>query len=166
MLCYLDNQPVPYINSSLKSTVDVSQAVCLKANLDQCFQGVIPVGKGFVTTESQVNDWIKADSKNQEVLKLFSMGANLAQEVNGKPERWIIDFNDMSLEDASDYKQPFDHVKSTLSQNAIKIVMSVPELTGGDSYAHVQIYGKRSLLYPAISQSQKFQSGQSLFPIL
>jgi hypothetical protein len=113
-ICYLDNQPVAFINSSLKSTVDVSQAVRLKANLNQCFQGVIPVGKGFIVTEKQVNDWIKADPKNQEVLKLFSMGANLAQEVNGKPERWIIDFNDMPVEDASDYKLPFNHVKSTV----------------------------------------------------
>jgi hypothetical protein len=111
MLCYLDNQPVAFINSSLKSTVDVSQAVRLKANLNQCFQGVIPVGKGFVITEEQVNDWIKANPKNQEVLKLFSMGANLAQEVNGKPKRWIIDFSDMPVEDAGDYKLPFESIK-------------------------------------------------------
>jgi hypothetical protein len=111
---FLDDVEVPRISSSLKAITDVSQAVRLKANLNKCFQGVIPVGKGFVITEKQVNDWIKADPKNVEVLKLFSMGANLAQEVNGKPERWIVDFNDMSLEDASDYKQPFDHVKSTV----------------------------------------------------
>jgi hypothetical protein len=39
------------------------------------------------------------------------VGANLAQNPHGKPERWIIDFNDMSLEDASDYLLPFDYVK-------------------------------------------------------
>jgi hypothetical protein len=81
-------------------------------NLNSCFQGVIPVGKSFLVTESQVNEWIKADPKNQEVLKLFSMGANLAQNPQGKPDRWIIDFNDMSLEDASEYEKPFHHVKS------------------------------------------------------
>lgn len=96
----------------MQGETDVSQADRLKANLNYCFQGVIPVGKGFIITEAQVNDWIKADRKNQEVLKLFSMGANLAQEVNGKPDRWIIDFNDMPLEDASDYKLPFAHVKT------------------------------------------------------
>ncbi|MDB9445271.1 type IIL restriction-modification enzyme MmeI, partial [Anabaena sp. CS-542/02] len=45
------------------------------------------------------------------VLKLFSMGANLAQNPHGKPERWIIDFNDMSIEDASEYQLPFEHIK-------------------------------------------------------
>lgn len=114
MICYLDNQVVPYINSSLKAEIDVTQAIRLKANLNQCFQGVIPVGKGFIIEEQQVANWIKADPKNKEVLKLFSMGANLAKNPNGLPERWIIDFNDMSLEDASDYSMPFNHVKTTV----------------------------------------------------
>ncbi len=108
---YLDSQPVLYINSSLKAEIDVSQAVRLKVNLNKCFQGVIPIGKGFIINEQQAIQWIKADSKNQEVLKLFSMGANLAQNPNGLPERWIIDFNDMAIEEASEYKLPFTHVK-------------------------------------------------------
>ncbi|MEH2360963.1 DNA methyltransferase [Nostoc sp.] len=109
---YLDNQVVARINSSLKSTIDVSQAVRLQANFNKCFQGVIPVGVGFIVTEEQVKYWIKADSKNQQVLKLFSMGANLAKNPHGTPERWIIDFNDMSIEEASDYQLPFEHIKA------------------------------------------------------
>ncbi|MDP5339036.1 MAG: N-6 DNA methylase, partial [Nodularia sp. (in: cyanobacteria)] len=111
---FLDNQIVSQINSALKSSIDVSQAVRLKANLNKCFQGVIPVGEGFIVTEQQVSDWIKADSKNKEVLQLFSMGENLAKNPHGKPERWIIDFNDMSIEDASDYKLPFEQIKETV----------------------------------------------------
>jgi hypothetical protein len=88
--------------------------VRLKANLNQCFQGVIPVGKGFIITEQQAEQWIKSDSKNQGVIKLFSMGSNLAKNPLGKPERWIIDFNDMSLEDAIEYKLPFEWVKANV----------------------------------------------------
>lgn len=65
-------------------------------------------------TPQQAEDWIKASSKNQEVLKLFSMGSNLAKNPHGIPERWIIDFNDMSLEDAIEYKLPFEHIKKTV----------------------------------------------------
>ncbi|MGA9381218.1 MAG: DNA methyltransferase [Phormidium sp.] len=108
----IDHKIVPNITSSLKAEVDVSQAVRLKANLNLCFQGVIPVGKGFLVTESQVNKWIQSDPKNCEVLNLFSMGANLAQNINGKPDRWIIDFNDLNLEEASDYELPFNYVKT------------------------------------------------------
>jgi SAM-dependent methyltransferase len=111
---FLDDREVSIINSSLQANVDVSNAKTLKANLNQCFQGVIPVGKGFIVTEKQIKEWIAKDSKNQSVLKLFSMGANLAQNICGKPERWIIDFNDMSLEDASDYVLPFEYVKANV----------------------------------------------------
>lgn len=108
----LDHRVVSRINSSLKAEINVTKAHRLSENLNLCFQGVIPVGKGFIVTEEQVRDWIDADPKNQNVLKLFSMGANLAQNPHGKPDRWIIDFNDMSLEDASDYRLPFQHVKT------------------------------------------------------
>ncbi|WP_071188275.1 DNA methyltransferase [Trichormus sp. NMC-1] len=111
---YLDDQIISQINSALKSSIDVSQAVRLKANINKCFQGVIPVGEGFIVTEKQVIDWIKADSKNQEILKLFSMGANLAKNPHGKPERWIIDFNDISIEGASDYQLPFKYIKKAV----------------------------------------------------
>jgi hypothetical protein len=42
------------------------------------------------------------------------MGANLAQNSCGKPDRWIIDFHDLSLEEASDYILPFEHIKTTV----------------------------------------------------
>lgn len=111
---HLDNQKVSQINSSLRSTTDVSCAVRLSANQNRCFQGVIPVGKGFLVTEQQVKAWLASDKSNQDVLKLFSMGANLAKNPHGLPDRWIIDFNNTSLEDASDYTLPFEHVKSTV----------------------------------------------------
>jgi SAM-dependent methyltransferase len=110
----LDGKQVTLINSSLKSSITVTQAVRLKANLNQCFQGVIPIGMGFIIDEETVKDWIKNDWQNQEVLKLFSMGANLAQNHLGKPERWIIDFNEMSLEEASNYQLPFAHIKQNV----------------------------------------------------
>jgi len=109
---FLDSKSVPFINSSLKSEIDVTKAVRLKVNLNKCFQGISPVGMGFIVTEEKVKAWIKADPKNQEVLKLFSMGSNLASNPHGKPERWVIDFDALTLEDASVYILPFQHVKT------------------------------------------------------
>ncbi|MFP4007408.1 MAG: DNA methyltransferase [Spirulinaceae cyanobacterium] len=109
---YLDNHKVSQINSSLQKTIDVSVAKRLKVNQDKCFQGVIPVGKDFIITPEVAAKWINEDIRNETVLKPFSMGKNLASEINGCPARWIIDFNDMSIEDASDYLIPFNHVKT------------------------------------------------------
>ncbi|MCG9886171.1 MAG: N-6 DNA methylase [Cyanobacteria bacterium] len=110
----LDEQVVESINTTLKSTLDVTIAERLNANLNWCFQGVIPIGRGFVVSEEQVEDWIAKNPKNAEVLKLFSMGSNLAKNLYGKPERWIIDFNDLSLDEASQYSEPFNHVKKNV----------------------------------------------------
>jgi hypothetical protein len=109
---YLDNQVVTYINPSLQSTIDVSDASRLSANQNKCFQGVIPLGMGFLVDESQVKDWIKADYKNRKILKLFSTGVNLVKNPHGRPERWIIDFSDMSIEEVSEYVLPFEQVKN------------------------------------------------------
>lgn len=108
----IDYKTVSNINSSLKAEIDVTQSVRLTINSNWCFQGIIPVGKGFLITEMQVKQWIKADPKNQQVLKLFVQGQDLAQNPEGKPDRWIIDFNDMSLEDASEYELPFSYIKT------------------------------------------------------
>ena len=116
----LDGQEVSNINSSLQSSIKVTNAARLNANLNKCFQGVIPVGMGFIIDAETVKDWIKTDPNNQEVLKLFSMGKNLAQNVNGIPDRWIIDFNDMSLEDASKYHLPFTHIESYVKPERLK----------------------------------------------
>ena len=111
---HLDNKVVSKINSSLTANIDVSEAARLQVNLNQCFQGVIPNGKGFILTEDNVKTWLKVDQKNQKVIKLFSMGANLAQNSHGKPDRWIIDFVDMSIEEASQYKLPFERLHKTI----------------------------------------------------
>lgn len=111
---FLDDKSVSFINSSLQANVDVSKAKTLLVNKNKCFQGVIPNGKGFVITETEAKQWMIEDNNNKKILKLFSMGTNLAKYPYGKPDRWIIDFNDLILEDASDYKLPFARVKTTI----------------------------------------------------
>jgi SAM-dependent methyltransferase len=111
---YLDNNQVASINSSLSPTIDVSFAVRLSANQNKCFQGIKPVGKGFIVTEPQVRKWEATDSKNKEVLKLLSDASSLAKSPQGTPRRWIIDFNDISIEEASGYVLPFEHIKTTV----------------------------------------------------
>ncbi len=111
---HLDNQKVSRINSSLRSTTDVTSAVRLSANQNQCFQGVSPVGKGFIITPQLAQGWMTDDPRNREVLKPLSDATSLAKSPHGKPERWVIDFNDMSFENANDYVSSFEHIKATV----------------------------------------------------
>ena len=107
----LDGEDVPTINTSLRSTVDVSEARTLAANKGYCFQGVIPVGKGFNVDPATAAEWLAADPRNAEVVKPFSMGSNLAKRPLGEPDRWIIDFNDLTMEAAETFREPFQQVK-------------------------------------------------------
>ena len=109
---FLDSKPVPFINSSLKSEIDVTNAVRLKENLNIGFVGAQPNSKGFFISEQQAKDWIKADSKNKLVVKLSCSATDLTDKPHGLPSRWIIDFQDMQLEEASSYKLPFEHTKT------------------------------------------------------
>ena len=111
---YLDHKLVETINSSLQSHQDISVTKSLKSNQNKCFSGVIPVGKGFLIDESTVKQWNKANVENKPILKLFSMGGNLAKNTIGKPDRWIIDFQDMDFEQASEYTLPFEHLKNNV----------------------------------------------------
>lgn len=106
----LDGKDVPTINTSLRSSVDVSEAMALGANKGHCFQGVIPVGKGFNVDPATAAEWLAADPRNAEVVKPFSMGTNLAKRPLGQPDRWIIDFGDRLLEEIEAYPSPFRQV--------------------------------------------------------
>ena len=111
---YLDNEPVKVISSSLKATTNVSEAVPLKRNKGMSFQGIIPVGKGFYITNQEAKEWIQKNSENQNIIRLSCSAGDLTDKPNGYPSRWIIDFNDMSLEEASNYSLPFEHIKATV----------------------------------------------------
>jgi SAM-dependent methyltransferase len=111
---HLDGKEVLRINTSLQAEIDVTHAIRLKANLNIGFQGVIPVGKGFYVDSAKVEEWVKSDPKNKDVLKLSCSAGDLTDIPNGLPSRWIVDFNDMSFEDANNYKLPFAHIKATV----------------------------------------------------
>ncbi len=117
---HLDNKKVSSINSSLSSSVDVSNSPKIKANLNTGFVGAQPNAKGFFISEGQAKEWIKSDPKNKSVIKPSCSGTDLTDNPNGLPSRWIIDFQDMQLEEISNYKFPFQHVKTFVKPERIE----------------------------------------------
>ncbi|MEC4802911.1 MAG: DNA methyltransferase [Jaaginema sp. PMC 1079.18] len=118
---YLDNREVQRINSALTDKVDVSTAFRLNVNQNVCFQGIVPNGKGFLISEEQARIWIEKDSRNQDVLKIYTTGSSLTRNPQGKPDCWIIDFNDLDLETASQYCLPFEHIAATVKPQRNKV---------------------------------------------
>nr|WP_051284305.1 DNA methyltransferase [Desulforegula conservatrix] len=109
---FLDEQKVNFINSSLKAEADYTVAKPLKENENLSFQACELSGKGFIVSAATAKEWIKKDKKNKEVLKPMLDGKTLVSP--GIELDWVIDFNDMTLEKASGYKVPFEHVKQNI----------------------------------------------------
>jgi len=97
------------------------------------FSGVTPRGKGFIVSEQQVKEWILINLNYQEVLKLFQM---IQLNSYSSPQRWIIDFNDMSIEEAICYQLPFRYVKATKPQRDPKDIEVTTD--GNNIGVHVQ----------------------------
>jgi len=111
---YLNGVPVESINSSLKNEVDVTKSKKLKVNLGICFQGVVPQPlERYLIDECTALLWIQKDSKNKDVVKRLLSADELTDSFNFTSDRFLIDFNKMSIEDASTYKLPFEFVKSS-----------------------------------------------------
>lgn len=109
---FLDNIQVSRISTSLTNQVSVENAKRLNVNKNYSFESCGLAGKGFIITEDLAQEWILKDIKNQQVLKIMVDGKGLIHPFEKKD--WVIDFNDMSIEEASQYKLPFQRVKETV----------------------------------------------------
>ncbi|MGE0087786.1 MAG: DNA methyltransferase [Desulfococcaceae bacterium] len=115
---YLDEKKVKYINSSLKAQTDYTGAGRLAENLGKSFQGCELSGKGFSVSAETAKKWIAADAKNKDVLKPMIDGKSLVNP--GIALEWVIDFNDMPLEQAGRYELPFAHAEKYVKPERMK----------------------------------------------
>ena len=105
----LDDTEVSTINSSLKAEINFTSALKINRNIGLSFEGCQLGGKGFIISEQVANSWIKEDKRNKNILKPMLDGSSLLRP--GEKMNWVVDFNDMKLEEASAFTMPFAHVK-------------------------------------------------------
>jgi len=99
----LDGEIVGGITSSLREgSVDDWKPQPLAANRDRCFQGPIPVGKGFIVSEAEAQGMLADDSADYtQVVRPFLTSDDIASRPDQSPSRWIIDFAQLGLENAA-----------------------------------------------------------------
>jgi hypothetical protein len=110
----LDGKPVDHISSrllSFKSRVEVGP---LAGNENLCFVGVSPNGDGFIVNKAERAELIRADSANSKVIRPYLSGEDINQNVEPLPSRWIIDFQDWSLEQCEQFHAPLKRVRETV----------------------------------------------------
>lgn len=109
-------EDVPQIFSSLSSDVDISQKKPLAANKKpkHCYQGKVQGYEGFILSAA---DAAKVPAPSRPVVHPWSVGGDL---INGKGiDRFVIDFRNMELLEASKYKWAFDYVKANVRQDVL-----------------------------------------------
>jgi hypothetical protein len=107
----LDGIVVEGINPSLKSGSGHREAHLLRGNEGIAFIGNVVNGEGFLLTESGALELIAKNPRNQLVVKRYLTGDDLVSRQDMQPTRWIIDFNMMSLEQASEFSEPMSIIR-------------------------------------------------------
>lgn len=121
----LDGQVVETINPDLTTDADVTAAKPLKENENLCFLGVMKSGPFDIdskTAHKMLNAPINSNGKsNREVIKPRINGKDITdRSKNG----WVIDFVNMTEQEAMQFKLPFayvrTHVKPVREQNSVE----------------------------------------------
>jgi len=146
----LDGLDVPAINSRLRTGEERPDPVVLKANDDWSFQGCVLVGAGFVLTSDERNTLVQKNAKNGERIFPYLGG----EEVNSNPtqgfDRYVINFGDMTLEDAGRWPDLMKIVREKVK----------PEREKVNREAHRKFWwqfgDKRPALFAALARLDRF----------
>jgi type II restriction/modification system DNA methylase subunit YeeA len=108
---FLNGRAVPTIHADLTSEADTTKASILNENKGLAFQGPVKVGK-FEITDVEAQKMLASPNPhglpNCKVVKPWMNGT----DITDRPRQlWIIDFGELSKEDACLFEQPFEWVK-------------------------------------------------------
>ena len=117
----LDGLVVSEIYTNLRSgDTDVTKARRLKENSGIAFQGPVKVGK-FDISDSEAREMFRSPNpdgrSNRDVVQPWVNGRDVAARSRS---RWIINFYQMPIEEASLYELPFEYVKKVVKPDRDK----------------------------------------------
>ena len=110
----LDGQPAPAINARLRVGIDLTAARRLGENLSTAFMGDTKGGPFDIPDElaRQILNSPNPHGKgNGDVVRRWVNGRDITDRSRGM---WIIDFGDMSPEQAALYEAPFEYVRTNV----------------------------------------------------
>jgi hypothetical protein len=108
----LDSRLCDSINAALSDETDVTAAPVLAVNAGVCYTGQYPRHEGFMLTRAEGREMLRGQRRNRKVVWPFLVGGEMLTV--GTPERWVIDFQMMSILDAKGYSLPFAHVEKVV----------------------------------------------------
>jgi hypothetical protein len=101
----LDNTSVRKISPFLSASGTASgKPFILSANVGKSFTGNKLYGEGFILSPDEANLLIGKDHRNREVVFPYLTGDDLTSRPDQSPSRWVINFGNRTLEEASTYE--------------------------------------------------------------
>ncbi|OBA86933.1 type II restriction endonuclease subunit M [Mycolicibacterium mucogenicum] len=111
--CISDGVPAAWISTLLEPGGRVEGTPKrLAENASVAFQGCIVLGAGFVIESDMAQEWIAGTPSHERVLRPYLSGDDLNQRPDSSPSHWVIDFNTLSLNEASRFDAPFKRIRS------------------------------------------------------
>jgi hypothetical protein len=108
----LDNRLVTQISSALTEQTRVTgEPHKLTENLGKSFQGSIVVGKGFILTHNEAEEFIRDDPRSKAVIFPYLNGKDLSTSPGQLASRSIIYFADWSQRTAMTYQKPWERIE-------------------------------------------------------
>ena len=108
---WLGGVRVSAISTFLDTDSSSSGPVALRENRERAFIGSIILGNGFLVEFSRAVQLIADDPGLVRVLKPYLTGADLNGNPLQAPSRFVIDFGDLSLDEASGFAPLFEQVE-------------------------------------------------------
>jgi hypothetical protein len=110
-----DDKPVKRITTLLDPGGRVEgNPARLTDNSGIAFIGCYVLGMGFVLEPAEAQAWIAEQQRNAEVLFPYLHGEDLNQRSDCSASRWVIDFNERSLDEAGRYPRALQRVRQTV----------------------------------------------------
>ncbi|UEJ81853.1 SAM-dependent DNA methyltransferase [Brachybacterium halotolerans subsp. kimchii] len=106
-----DGSAVPKISTLLEPAGRaVGAPIRLFENRHLAFIGCYVLGMGFVVEKDEARVWTDEMPKNSEVLFPYLNGEDLNSRPAADASRWVIDFNDLTAQEAAKYSAPFERL--------------------------------------------------------
>ena len=106
----LEGRVVPAISPGLTEAVGLTTARPLRGNAGLCFMGVTSGNEGFVLTNEQRAELLRADPRSASVIRPLLIGRDVSRDPEQRPTRHIIDFAAMGEPEAQTYAGAYRHL--------------------------------------------------------
>jgi hypothetical protein len=112
----LDERRVSQISAHLDESQSVIDPWDLELNSNICFQGSIVSGAGFVIDAELAEDLLQKNPLNSEVVFPYLDGDDLTSNPGQSATRWVVNFAELSEEQASKYLLVFELLSNRVKE--------------------------------------------------